>query len=123
MARSTVSLGMPSFLARSSAIRSRTLPSGLGPPSRVATYTSRASLENIAPRFESLDALSRLICAHLECPAMMLSPTLMHGAGGQIALESAPDEPICTAIIATGWHHSLIYRHRVRSSCTRHATV
>src|SRR5437773_2114137 len=50
-------------------------PSMLGPPSRVATSTARSSLPNMRPRFSSVAAFFRLICAHLEWPAIApLSP-------------------------------------------------
>src|SRR2546427_7173655 len=50
-------------------------PSMLGPPSRVATSTARSSLPNMRPRFSSVAAFLRLICAHLEWPDIApLSP-------------------------------------------------
>src|SRR5690606_25038636 len=64
-----LSLGMFAALAVSIASRNRGLNAGSPPPARAATVISRISFVNIEPRFASLAAFLRLICAHLLWPA------------------------------------------------------
>src|SRR5437667_1524005 len=74
MARSMFSFGIFEALALSSASRKRMLASGLPPPSRAATVTSRPRRVNILPRFASRAPFLRLIVAHFECPDIGTPP-------------------------------------------------
>src|SRR3970040_1675742 len=65
-----MSAGMLLSRALSSARRRLALPAGSGPPAFAAIVISRPSLVNSAPRLASTTAFWRLICFHLECPAI-----------------------------------------------------
>src|SRR5688572_25688483 len=66
-----LSRGMFAALAFSIARRRRALPSGLPPPTRAATVTSRISFVHSWPRAASSAPFLRLIVAHLECPDIL----------------------------------------------------
>src|SRR5689334_4133167 len=70
IARSMLSLGMRASLAFWIACASAALPAGSPPPSRAATWIARASFVKRLPRLASVAPFLRLICAHLECPAI-----------------------------------------------------
>src|SRR5579862_1401200 len=72
MARSILSLGMFSFLARAMAERRRGFDVVSPPPTRAAMEISRMSLVKTRPRLASVAAFLCLIVAHLECPDIHL---------------------------------------------------
>src|SRR5205814_5444794 len=72
IARLMLSAGMLTSLAVSIAALSRMLPLGSPPPFFAATVISRRILEKSLPRWTSVLPFLRLICAHRECPDIVL---------------------------------------------------
>ena len=70
MARSMLSDGTETALARSMAAFRRMFMAGSPPPSLAAMMMAFRSLWKAAPRLASWAALRCLIFAHLECPDM-----------------------------------------------------
>src|SRR4051812_13658332 len=96
IARSMLSLGMDSALARLIARRRRALAEGSGKPCFAAMVMSRESLENSLERFLSCAPLRNWMFLNLEWPAMDRFLFVALRASSQSAAQAPGQRPEAT---------------------------